>query len=253
VPVLQARSRPVSRRLALLFLVALLFGAGVFVLAGPQSPPRRPIGLFTSLPIFWPEAAGVSDLLKQESSPHWARQVLEEHGPVELLDTLSPVPRQLGLLIMAQPRPLSPQENVAIDDWVRNGGRVLLFADPMLTFDSSFSIGDRRRPEDVVLLSPILARWGLELQFDDAQPRGQRILPLLGGYLPVSLAGRFAISNKGPSCKLMGDGVAAICAIGRGEVLAVADAALLEPSDDADRAGRRAMLKRLIESAENTP
>ena len=66
--------------------------------------------------------------------------------------------------MMIQPRPLSPQENVALDNWVAAGGRLLLFADPALTEDSAFAIGDRRRPQDVVLLSPILARWGLELE-----------------------------------------------------------------------------------------
>ena len=51
---------------------------------------------------------------------------------------------------------------------MRGGGRVLLFADPMLTRHSAFALGDRRRPQDVVLLSPILARWRLELQFDES-------------------------------------------------------------------------------------
>ena len=74
-------------------------------------------------------------------------------------------------LLLAQPRALSGPENVALDAWVRGGGHLLLFADPMMTGESRFGIGDRQRPQDVILLSPILNRWCRDPQFDQNQPQ----------------------------------------------------------------------------------
>lgn len=139
------------------------------------------------------------------------------------------MPADLGVTIMAQPRPLSPDENVALDDWVSAGGRLLLFADPLLTQPSVFALGDKRRPEGTVLLSPILARWGLTLEFDEAQPAGQREVEAFGQVVPVNLPGRFRLSQGEGDCSLYAGGLVAKCRVGRGVVLAVADAALLEP------------------------
>jgi hypothetical protein len=195
----------------------------------------------------------LSDLLDADAPSHWALDVLERHGPVHPLDSLAPaggalpLPRR-ALLVIAQPRPLSPDENVSLDDWVRDGGRVLLFADPMLTSHSHFGLGDRRRPQDVVLLSPILARWGLELQFDDEQQAGERTESLLGGAFPVNLPGRFALSGNSRECVLLTSGLAARCRVGEGRVLAVADAALLEDAQVQAIPDRTAVLERLLAS-----
>jgi hypothetical protein len=144
------------------------------------------------------------------------------------LDTLSETTLgDLEFLLLAQPRALAPAENVALDAWVRGGGRVLLFADPLLTGDSRFAIGDRRRPQDVILLSPILARWGLRLEFDEAQPTGASVrgaeVPI-----PVNLPGRFSVVEGEGRCTLDAGGVLARCAIGGGQALVVADDAVLD-------------------------
>ncbi|MFD2579732.1 ABC transporter [Novosphingobium colocasiae] len=122
------------------------------------------IGLFTSLPILWAEADGPGELLAGGQARHWLRDALPppDLAPLDVLadaDGRLPLPSG-GTLIMAQPRPLAAVENVALDAWVRGGGHLLLFADPMLTAHSRFAIGDPRRPQDIVLLSPILAHWG---------------------------------------------------------------------------------------------
>jgi hypothetical protein len=190
-------------------------------------------------------------LLRGDAPEHWALAALRSRGEIRALNTLAGDPPPLaglGLLVLAQPRALSPQENVALDDWVRRGGRVLLFADPLLTADSHFALGDKRRPQDVVLLSPILARWGLRLEFDEAQPAGPRAVPLLGGMLPVNMAGSMALAGRGEGCRRLSQGIAAQCRIGRGAVLIVADAALFEAAQgEAD--ARRDLLKILVETA----
>lgn len=237
----------------------ILIGAGVLLavlaallLAGGRKAPRE-VALFTTLPILWAETPDLAGLLQNDAPPHWALAVLRRGGgQVVPLDTLLRLPGDKRLLVIAQPRPLSPQENVELDRWVRAGGRVLLFADPLLTHHSAYPLGDRRRPQDVVLISPILSRWGLVLQFDEAQPQGEREAEAFGEALPVNLPGRFAPFGGNPGCDLSGDGLGALCRIGRGRVLALADAALLESGGDplAD-ARRSAALEGLLRQVES--
>lgn len=243
---------PGRSRIRLVLLIALasvLLAVALVVGRGQSAAPDRTTGLFTTLPILWRETHDLGELLNSDAPPHWAQGALAAHGRLQPLDTLAgksgklPLPDR-ALLVMAQPRGLSPGENVALDDWVRAGGRVLLFADPMLTSESTFAIGDKRRPQDVALLSPILARWGLELQFDEDQPLGEDAVALLGGTIPVHLPGRFAL--RGRACRLLADGLAARCRIGKGVVVAVADAALFEVGTDGENAARSAMLDRLL-------
>jgi hypothetical protein len=210
------------------------------------------VALASSLPLYWAESADIAGLLDNEASPHWALAVLREAGDLHLLDALAdevdgnlPLPAN-ALLVLAQPYPLSPQDNVALDTWVHAGGRVLLFADPMLTFESEFALGDRRRPQDIALLSPILTRWGLELRFDEAQRPGERLVSVDGTAVPVNLAGTFAIGDNRGHCLLIGGGLAAQCRIGKGRVLAFADAALLESREDGPNGERATAMRGLL-------
>lgn len=201
------------------------------------------IGLFTSLPILWAEADGPGELLAGGQARHWLRDALPppDLAPLDVLadaDGRLPLPPG-GTLIMAQPRPLAAVENVALDAWVRGGGHLLLFADPMLTAHSRFAIGDPRRPQDIVLLSPILAHWGLELQFPEDQPAGKHSATVAGKDVPVDLPGRFAAIGENPGCRIEDAGLLADCVIGKGHVLAVADAAMLDDSADSGERTRR--------------
>jgi len=215
---------------------------------GPEELARRgPLALFTSLPIYWGEAAGMADLLDPDAPRHWVRDVVERSRALQPVDTLEPaVLAPFRDLLLAQPRALSPAENVALDDWVRGGGRLLLFADPLLTEESHFPLGDSRRPQDVVLLSPILARWGLELSFDDAQQGGERMVRILGQDVPVALPGKFALRPTAPDapahCSLLADGAGAECRIGGGLALILADAAVLDAHHGGDGAREQVFL-----------
>lgn len=253
------------RRFGKRTLLALAVLAGLAG-CGNALPPTRSaeaeIGLFTSLPILWRETGDVRELLASDAPPHWVQAVLAGRGRLRPLDTLANesgagisgtgIPGTLALdrralLVMAQPRPLSPAENVALDRWVRDGGRVLLFADPMLTAHSNFALGDARRPQDIVLLSPILSRWGLELRFDDTQSAGERDVKVWKTTIPVDLPGSFAPRGTQQRCTFAGGGLAARCRVGQGEVIAVADAAVLdgEVADDA-LANRRDAVNHLL-------
>jgi hypothetical protein len=236
--------------LVLLGLV-LALGAIGWAVYSKEQKPQEPIGLFTALPLLWQDGGELGAELRPDAKPHWAKAVFDDHGgavPLDTLDGAGSTRALAGLhrLVIAQPRVLSPGENVALDNWVRGGGHLLLIIDPAYTEESAFPIGDPRRPPAQAMLSPILMRWGLELQFDADQPLAPKVSDVMGVKLPTVLPGRFATRGQ-DNCRLWGDGLAVTCAIGKGRIFALADAALLE-RDDPGGAGERA-LSALLDSA----
>lgn len=251
--------RPRFKALAMAALVILVVVLGVAwagIVRKDEGAARAvsadPLLLFTSLPIYWAEAPDLAATLNDTAQPHWARRMIETRRVVRPLDTLdADTLGEAHDLLMAQPRPLSPAENVALDSWVAGGGRLLLFADPALTVQSAFALGDRRRPQDIVLLSPILARWGLRLEFDAEQAPGEHTVALgKEAAVAVNLAGRFVIVPGGRSdvaCRLGAQALMAECRVGRGTIVALADAALFEEAPDAmSQAQRRTALGSLL-------
>lgn len=204
----------------------------------PQQPAPKPqLGLMTSLPLYWPLDADFFDLASGETELPWQRTLIERRFAIVPLDTLSPIPgltadapetdplEGLQRLAVIQPRGLSPADNVALDDWVRAGGQLLLVLDPMLTGHYELSLGDPRRPNDTALIPPVVARWGLEVTFDDAQP----LESLAGLGVPARMAGEIsAVSEGRENCELQESAIIAQCAIGDGRVTLIADAALFE-------------------------
>lgn len=232
-------------------LALLIAGLALWAMQPRGGAARAPVGLFTSLPILWNEAPDIAAQLNDPTPEHWARAELSARGRIIPLDTLAAEPLAgLSRLVIAQPRPLSPDENVALDAWVRDGGQLLLLADPALTQHSDFPIADPRRPQAVVLLSPILTRWGLELTFDESQPYGERVQAVQDAAIPYNLAGRWRVAGAAAAaanCQLLGDGLAVTCRVGKGRVVALADAAVLERGDPAG--SRRTALAWLLDAA----
>ena len=123
------------------------------------------------------------------------------------------------LLLMAHPLAQTAENLVTLDQWVRNGGRVLLLADPLLEWPSKRPLGDPLRPPPMFMDTGLLAHWGLQLDGADAGAQRRQ----LGGYevltlSPGALRGRCAIS---------GDRLIARCRVGKGYATIVADADLL--------------------------
>ena len=206
-------------------MLAVLLAACSTGKVSEEAAPKHPVGLFSTLPIYWGEG-DMAAILDGSNHSDWVRDLIEQRFDIEPLDTVEPDAIDgLDRIIMAQPRPLAPSENVALDNWVRAGGRLLIFADPLLTRHSDFALGDRRRPQDVVLLSPILTRWGLELRFDDAQPSEERLISASGKQYPVNLAGQFVATGDG-KCTISEAGLFAWCSVGNGRVTLMADAAI---------------------------
>lgn len=232
-------------------MLAVLLAACSTGKVSEEAAPKHPVGLFSTLPIYWGEG-DMAEILDGSNSRDWVRDIIEQRFDIEPLDTVEPDAIDgLDRIIMAQPRPLAPSENVALDNWVRAGGRLLIFADPLLTRHSDFALGDRRRPQDVVLLSPILTRWGLELRFDDAQPSEERLISASGNQYPVNLAGQFVATGDG-KCTISEAGLFAWCSVGNGRVTLMADAVILDSEETAaTSAQRQVLLATLIGDALN--
>jgi hypothetical protein len=219
--------------LRLAFACALLPLAGSCEAGGAQVPEERPaLGLMGTIPIYWGEAGDLGDLVAGRGAGHWARERLEARFTLAPLDELSAESLAgVRLLLLAQPRALTPAENVALDEWIREGGKLLLFADPMLTGDSRFPVGDRRRPQDVILLSPILEHWGLRLEFDVERPEGMIQADAGPLAIPLNRPGAFVLADHAGDCTLSAQNALAHCRIEQGEVTVLADAALLDLYD----------------------
>ncbi|MEP7130264.1 MAG: hypothetical protein ABI770_03960 [Sphingomicrobium sp.] len=185
--------RPAAQRPALLLLTSLplVFGED-FSLQGGGSPALKALGTrYRVVPISVTDAA---DLGKGR------------------------------LLLMAHPLAQPAEDLVALDRWVRGGGRVLLLADPLLEWPSRRPLGDPLRPPPTFMDTGLLAHWGLRLDSPDARgPRAGK----LGGYDVITVSpGRLS-----GGCAIDAGRLVARCRIGRGAATIVADADLLNADD----------------------
>lgn len=132
-----------------------------------------------------------------------------------------------AMLVLAQPRGLAGEELVAIDTWVRKGGKVVVFTDPELVWPSELPLGDPRRAPPIGLLDPLLGHWGLTLASPAVTDSGpERRIAVGRSTMAVAWAGRWQTNSR--DCTLESEGVIADCRIGKGHALLVADADLLD-------------------------
>ncbi len=122
-------------------------------------PPDRPaLALITGLPLVWGEADARAVLAGADETAPTAiyRYLATQFSIVPVgIDDLD----RFDLLLLAQPRPAGPRGLVAIDAWVRGGGRVLILDDADLNWPSARAVGDPLRPPRVTGLAPMLAHW----------------------------------------------------------------------------------------------
>ncbi len=139
------------------------------------------------------------------------------------------------LLLMAHPLAQPAEDLVALDQWVRGGGRVMLLADPLLEWPSSRPLGDPLRPPPMFMDTGLLAHWGLRL--DAPAESGLREGRAGGRKIMADSPGRLS-----GGCEIGWQGLVAHCRIGKGRATIIADADFL----DAERLGRPANLDALL-------
>ena len=170
-----------------------------------RAPEKRPtLALLTSLPLVFGEGFGL------DGGGSAALTRLEQRYkvvPIGVADAQNLKGRHL--LLMAHPRAQPAEALVELDRWVRDGGHVLLLADPRLSWESERPFGDPLRPP------PAFADTGL----------------LEGARSPVDSPSPGKLASQ--RCEIADGGFVARCAIGRGRATIIADADFLNggPSD----------------------
>ena len=182
----------------------------------PRPEAKRPaLMLLTTLPLVFPEEFSL------QGGGSKALTALETRYRVVPIATTDA--KSLGqgrMLMLAHPLAQPAEALVDLDRWVRDGGRVMLLADPRLEWPSSRPLGDKLRPPPAFADTGLLAHWGLALEPPYGSARGKREL---GGRVvfadsPGTLSG---------SCRLGELGFVAHCSIGKGKATVVADADFL--------------------------
>ncbi|HWH21870.1 MAG TPA: hypothetical protein VNT25_01070 [Allosphingosinicella sp.] len=199
---------------------------------------RPPLMLMTGLPIIWGEGGAFDP----ESRPAAAYRMLEREFAVRPLDVID---RQSlgkgGVLLVAQSRALAPQELVALDAWVRGGGRALILEDPALVWPTELPLGDVRRPPAAGLLGPVLTHWGIEVE----PPAETKLVIRDVGGRRIAFGATGRVGTRNPACRVEEEGLLARCRIGAGQVILLADADLLQdrlwtaPGRSGERRNRR--------------
>lgn len=217
--------------------VAVQMGRAPVPEEGPRGAAERPtLALLTSLPLLFAEQFSISG----GGSAALAR-IEQRYNvvPIGIADAASLDGK--SLLLMAHPRAQPAEVLVELDRWVRDGGRVLLLADPKLEWDSSLPLGDPLRPPPYFADTGLLGHWGLSLE----GPRSEgpaSVATDRGAILAVS-PGRLT-SRRG--CTLSAERLVARCAIGRGKATVIADADFLnvdgEDVQDRETAGNLGLL-----------
>lgn len=213
-----------ARRRALVVAILAVMALAAVDLAlttrAPAPLPPRPVAqrppllLLTSLPLLFGE-----DFSLDGGSPAVKR--IEQRYKLVPISVSDPDELAKGwLLFMAQPLAQPAEDLVALDDWVRKGGKVLLLADPMLEWPSKRPLGDPLRPPPMFADTGLLAHWGLRLDAPDTRGPATR---KLGGF-DVMTVSPGALSG---TCSISSDRLVARCKLGKGEAIVVADADLL--------------------------
>lgn len=215
---------------SMIALIVALCALFALVERGPgwkPNPSARPkLLLLTSLPIVFPEGF----TLRGPESP--VLEKLEERFrvfPISLADRASL--RGHKLLLMVQPQAQPGEVLVQLDQWVRNGGRLLLLADPALEWPSERPFGDPLRPPPAFPDTGLLAHWGLRLYTPEGF--GTKSVKAAGREIRTAAPGELAKTSA--DCKVDDGGFEAHCRIGRGTATVIADADFL----DSDRFGSR--------------
>jgi hypothetical protein len=223
-----------ARRRVLWIMVSATLMLAVGAFAVGWAPARRETArpvllLLTSLPIVFGEELS----LQSSGSPTLAK--LDEKFRVIPIATASERELQQGkLLLMAQPLAQPAEDLVALDDWVRRGGRLVLLADPLLERPDSRDLSDSTRPPPMFMDTGLLAHWGLRLDAPDQRGPGEAII----GERTVSTLSSGRLHG---SCAISSDKVVARCTIGSGVAVVIADADFI----DQDEAGKDALVAEL--------
>ena len=181
----------------------------------PEPAEKPTLLLLTSLPLVFGEGFSL-----EGGSPALAA-LRQRYDVVPISVTSRPELQKGQLLLMAQPLAQTPENLVALDDWVRGGGRLMLLADPLLEWPSERPLTDPLRPPPMFMDTGLLQHWGLRL--DAPNQRGPQTRKL-GGHTVLTASPGALVG----SCQIGTDRLMAQCEVGKGRATIVADADFLD-------------------------
>ncbi|KQZ72886.1 hypothetical protein ASE06_10500 [Sphingopyxis sp. Root214] len=217
--------------LAGFLLVIGWFGAvhallGVLYRPASASADAPAVTMLTGLPLRWSASQGIAAMIAEGTNDDPGLARLTTAGPVSLVDSIADhVPPPGGALLLAHPRALAPQELVAIDAFVRGGGRAVILADALSGWPARHPLGDPRNAPVTSLLTPLLDHWGVTLGAVPAQEGKPLPVDVDGARLRLFSAGR--LDRLPSACRAYADRRLAQCRMGQGEVWLIGDADLL--------------------------
>lgn len=220
---------------ALLLFVLLSGVAGLWLWKGRQSveTTNEPLVLMSSIDLKWGEAE-FNAVAKGEADPDPLYKRLAEIHKIIAVDNVAQLQASRAkVALLVQPRPFTPEELVRLDQWVRAGGRLLLFADPALQWPSDLPIGDPARPLFTSMHSPLFAHWGIELvlPMELETDSAEAVIQIGTHDVRVVSAGHWqAVSTNEQLCRIGKQPLIAECRPGKGQAILVADADLLHAS-----------------------
>jgi hypothetical protein len=224
------KPRLVVGTLLLFLLIAGLLLAGTLT-HDDKGEVKPKLLVMSSIPLRWGDA-NMADIASGVAQPSpLFLELSEENQPVmiddfQALGGASSVP-----LLLVQPRALAPRELVQLDGWIRRGGKAIIFSDPALDWPSELPLGDQRRPLFTSLLTPMFRHWGLELALpvsDNMDKPDTHIGPYRIAPQSAGIWLRDNDKAAAANCAIRKDALIALCNVGTGQALLVADADLLQ-------------------------
>lgn len=222
----RAAKRLVAKAIVAKLVAILWFAAGHAVLAALYKEPASdtPVTMLSGLPLRWAGEGDLSAMLQRGAADDPVLVRLEQTHRIALVDSLADhVPPAGAALLLAHPRALAPRDLVAIDAFVRGGGRAVILADALSGWPAPHPTGDSRNPPVTSLLTPLLDHWGITLGAAPAGEAAAQGVDAGDRRLRLFSAGRF----EAPGCTTQASRHIAHCGIGAGEVWLVGDADLL--------------------------
>jgi hypothetical protein len=224
----RAGKRLVAKALIAKLTAILWFAAGHVALAALYKEPASdtPVTMISGLPLRWAGEGDLSAMLRRGAADDPALVRLERTHRIALVDSLADhVPPAGAVLLLAHPRALAPQDLVAIDAFVRGGGRAVILADALSGWPPPHPTGDSRNPPVTSLLTPLLDHWGVTLGAAPAGETAAHDVDVDGRRLRLFSAGRF--EGQLPGCTAQAGAQILRCRVGAGEAWLVGDADLI--------------------------
>ncbi|MFC1816316.1 GldG family protein, partial [Thermodesulfobacteriota bacterium] len=126
------------------------------IIARVQSPEKPRIGIISSLPVF---GRPQNPYTRQPQQPSWhfTAELKKTYDVNEISLTSQRFDPDINLLFIIHPKSMSPSLQYAVDQYVLNGGSVIVFVDPYSTVDPA-----PRSPKSSSL-NKLFAAWGVSM------------------------------------------------------------------------------------------